>query len=445
MESSFGKPETPREVFRAARYLAKWCRKEAVIWPDHRGAKGQLWKAAQLLNSTLLGLVTGCEGFKGVEAMTATMSPAMRKATGIDRRVPDSTLRDYLAELPEAEVREMLQSQVKELHYRKTLPQYAAAHAPITMCAIDGKYGLAEHKATSRELYPHFQPKPQLSDKRRIKGEVRVISVSLVSGAAPFFLDAVPVRGNTNEMGMFPEVLASLLREWKACGLVDLLSVDAGSVSKDHAEAVDRAGLLYLMAVKGSQKELHAELVRQLGLGDSACADYHFDEPYQGHRVVTSVWVTDRIAGWNDWQHLRLGIRVERRTLGRDGEPDKHEDRYFATNALPSRLTPHQWHQVVRNHWLVENQCHCVLDVSFQEDRHPWSRDPHLKLIVALLRRLAFNLVSTFRGVHMRSEKNRNMPWKQVLSLFRRAVETAGEDILVGLKLKPETAHKAAA
>jgi predicted transposase YbfD/YdcC len=403
-----------------------------------------LWKAAQLLDSTLLGLVTGREGFKGVEAMTKAMSPAMRKATGIKKRVPDTTLRDYLLTLDVTEVRQAVQRQAKDLHYRKTLPQCAAAHAPITMCAVDGKYGPAVHKVTSTRHYPYFQPKPQLSDGQRIKGEVRLISVSLVSGAAPFFLDAVPVRGNTNEMGMFPEVLASLLREWKQCGLVDLVSVDAGSVSKDHAGAVDKAGLLYLMAVKGAQKELHSELVRQLGFGDSACADFRIDEPYQGDRVVTSVWVTDKIAGWNDWQHLRLGIRVERRTLSKDGKTLKHEDRYYATNALLSRLTPHQWQRVVRNHWLVENQCHCVLDVSFQEDRHPWSRDPHLKLIVALLRRLAFNLVSAFRGVHLRSEKNRAMPWKEVLDLFRRAVEQAGEDILVNLKQKPETARIAA-
>lgn len=444
MEVSNGSVKTPSEIFRVARYLAKWLGRLAVIWPDHRGANGQLWSAAQLLTALLLGLVCGCKGFKDVEELTATMSPAMRKATGIKRRLPDTTLRDFVVGMSVQQTRCLVQWLAKDLHYRKTLPQCAAPHAHVTMSAIDGKYDMAEHKVTSTRAYPYFQPKPKLSDKRRIRGEVRVISVALVSGQAPFFLDAVPVRGNTNEMGMFPEVLSALLAAWKEIGLVDLVSVDAGSVSKDHAEAVDGAGLLYLMAVKGPQHELHSELVRQLGKGDNACADFRFEETYQGRRVVTSIWVTEGIAGWNDWQHLRLGLRVERRSFGKPGESDKHEDRYYATNALPAKLTPAQWLQVVRNHWLVENQCHCVLDVSFEEDRRPWSRDPHVKLIVALLRRLAFNLVSAFRGIHLRSEKNRNLPWKQVINLFRRAVEQAGEDILAGLKLKPETARSAA-
>ena len=311
------------------------------------------------------------------------------------------------------------------------------------MVALDGKYYPKAWTRTSgdddkswKKDYPFLQEKRR--DGNRVIGEIRVVSVLLVRCNAPVFLDAVPVRGATNEMGTFKEVFERLMDQWGDKQLFRLVSVDAGMVSRDNADTVDAADMGYLMAVKGNQPDMHAEMKRQLAGRSHAEADHFSSEPYQGNTVEYRLWRTKDIAGWNGWSHIKQGFREERRVIPNDTKKKTTVGtRYFVTNRLFPHLTSKDWLQVIRNHWQVENNGHCTLDVSMKEDKRPWSRHPHVHLIVALLRRVAFNLLSLYRGVYQRNEENRSVPWRSLLNqVYTVWVSATEKDLLDRRELK---------
>jgi hypothetical protein len=101
-------------------------------------------------------------------------------------------------------------------------------------------------------------------------------------------------------------------------------------------------------------------------------------------------------------------------------------------------LTAAQWLLVVRHHWGVENNCHHTLDTAFEEDDRPWIvSDPRGMLVVALLRRLAYNLLTLFRSVTQRSDERRATPWLDLLRWFYNAIISATDADLAGLRPRP--------
>ena len=388
---------------------------------DPRHTKNRKWTLEQLLVLLLMGLVSGKLGFKDVEEMSGLLSAAVRRAFGITGDISDGAMWDLCQRLSWEKVQNILVESAKAAHRRHALDAIAD-HVPVPMVALDGKYYTKAWTRTSgdddeswKQDFPFLQEKRR--DGNRVIGEVRVMSVLLVRGNAPVFLDAVPVRGSTNEMGTFKEVFERLMEQWGDKQLFRLVSMDAGMVSRENADIVDAADMGYLMAIKDNQPEMIAEMKRQLAGRSQAEADCHTTERYQGKTVEYRLWQTQDIAGWNGWSHIKQGFREERRTIHQDPETqDEVGTRYFVTNRLFPHLNSKDWLKVIRNHWQVENNGHCVLDVSLNEDKRPWSRQPHVHLVIALLRRVAFNLLSLYRGVCQRSEENRRMPWRSLLN-----------------------------
>jgi len=115
------------------------------------------------------------------------------------------------------------------------------------------------------------------------------------------------------------------------------------------------------------------------------------------------------------WEHLRTVLRVESEAVDADETVVRHADRHCASSLPVSRLTPEQWLLVVRRHWGVET-AHPILDVALVEDARPWiEANPRGALVVAILRRLAYTMLTLFRSVTQRSDERRDVPWKTLL------------------------------
>jgi hypothetical protein len=100
-------------------------------------------------------------------------------------------------------------------------------------------------------------------------------------------------------------------------------------------------------------------------------------------------------------------------------------------------LSPKQWLHVVRAHWGVENNCHNTFDTVFEEDDHPWiESSPKGALAVALLRRLAYNLLTLFRSVTQRSEDKRAEPWRDLVAAVYDALISTTHEQLRALRLR---------
>ena len=413
---------------------------ELVDWtavPEHRQVAKVKWHRRKLLEGVLLGLISGRSGFAGMEKLSKVLSPAVRKVLGMGRRIPDTTLSEFVCGPQTTGLQNVLVEMGKRMHRRKSL-EGLTRDLPIRMLSIDGKYDRAfvsirdgETKETLLERvrrdFPYFQADEAMKG-RRLYGEVRTSSVCLVGNGQATYLDCVPVRAETNEMGMFPEVLARIRANWGNTWQIELLSMDAGMTSLDNATLVDQANLGYLMAVKDNQPTLLTELHRLLG---TASPNHKYTEQYRGKKITFRIWRTREIAGWNGWSHLRQGIRIQRETRDRNDQIEKTEDRYYVTNLLWKRLSSAQWAHQIRSHWLVENAAHRTLDVQLEEGDSPWTQHPNGMLAMALLRRVALNLLNLLRSLYLRSEESRATPWKQLMQAFNDLLRLATMDDLV--------------
>jgi hypothetical protein len=299
------------------------------------------------------------------------------------------------------------------------------------MISIDGKYRHVKVRKERVWQYPFFQAVGAPEGEWQ-QGEVRTISASAVSSRATFSLNCLPVRRETNEMGMFPEVFRSLLADWGETELAELFATDAGSASLQNATLVHDAGHGYLMMLNDFQPELLLEAERQLARLAADKAEAVWQERYRGKDVAYRLWRTSEMTGWNGWDHLRQVLRLERRVLG--GGPagtDKVGTRYVLTNLPQNRLSADAWVKVIRRRWGVENGTHWTLDAIMDEDDLPWILDPNGMIVVQMLRRIGLNIVALFRGVHLRSADNRLRPWRDIMEDFAEALKSATEEDLM--------------
>jgi len=403
---------------------------------DLRGRHGKkLWSPEQFSKAIVAGVVAGRKGFLGVEKLSKQFAWEVEKRLGFFRRLPDTTLRDYVVKADLGGYRTVLRQQARSLYRSKSLSR--SEGLPIHMVSVDGKYRYVWVHQERADDYPYFQTVKEPVEDRQ-KGEVRSITVSLVTSRSTFVLDTIPVRRETNEMGMFPEVLEAILEDWGNTDLPELVAADAGSASLANATLVNEAGLGYLMVLNGFQPELLREAERQLGRRSAEHAEATWEERYQGKMLVYRLWRTGEMADWNGWTHLQQVLRLERREVSDRPEiPDKVGTRYFLSNLPWGRLAPADWIQVIRRRWGVENGAHWTLDKILEEDDHPWTKDPHGMLVLQMLRRIGLNILALHRGVHLRSEENRMQPWKDFLENFHDVLRHAEpQDLLDRRALK---------
>jgi predicted transposase YbfD/YdcC len=376
---------------------------------DPRGRRGRRWSLAMLLRAVVVGMVAGCKSVSELEAVTAEMSPSARRSLRLGRRLPDTTARDTLCVLDPLEVRRPLHALVRAAHRRKALPP---ERLPFGVVAMDGKATAVE---VADDQYAQRQPH---SNRSGDFGVVRTITSCLVSTRARPCIDVVPVHPSTNEMGQFESALRRLVEAYRGVHLFQLITYDAGACSQENARVVVEHGLDYLFNLKGTQPTLLAEAERLLGRRTAAQADAYTEDVVGSHSVVRRVYVTADLAGWLDWSHMNTLVRVESERLDSKGNRVEHFDRYFVSSLTSDRLSPSQWLHVVRSHWGVENNCHHTWDTVLQEDARPWiQRCPRGTVVVMVLRRIAYNLLTLFRSVTQRSDERRQMPWKDLLRL----------------------------
>jgi hypothetical protein len=394
---------------------------------DPRACQGQRWPLAPLLRAMLTGLLAGAQSLAQTEWVTDTLSPAARHTLGIQRRVPDTTLRDLLCVLPPKALRQSLHAMVRAAHRRHALEP---DRLPFGVVAMDGK---ATALPSCDDYYAQRQSQ---NEGRLLVGLLRTMTCSLVSSRARVCIDAAPIPASTNEMGQFESTLRGLMTAYRGLDLFRLVSYDAGACSESNAAVIRAMGLHYLLGLKGTQPTLLGEAERLLGaLGPEHAVAQSDDAMGAGKRWVRRLYLSAEIAAFGGWEHVRTVLRVESEQLDDKGRRGAYENRYFLASLPLARLTASQWLLLVRRHWGVENNCHHTLDSVFREDEHPWIQtEPRGALAVLLLRRIAYNLLSLFRSVTQRSEEHRATPWRTLIGYLRHAFVAATHDDVVGLR-----------
>lgn len=375
---------------------------------DPRGKKGQRWQMTVFLRATIAGIISGQKNLKEVEALTTDMTPMVRKLLGLKRRVPDTTMRDCFIRLDPDSLRNILHKMAQVANRRKALLPIGL---PGGVVAMDGKWSV------TNIVDPAYTQHHSDGPKGKPIEQLRTVTSCLISSKAKVCLDAFLIPPATNEKGIFICAFDSLLASYP--NLFEIVTYDAGANTKANAEHVDSKGIGYVFGLKADQgtlfdeaKRLLSELPREEALAETT-------DIVSGKTVKRRLWKTTEIAGYYDWQHLRMVLRVQATIINNETAGiESIEDRYFITNVPVGRMKNSQWLMLVRRHWAVENNCHNIWDRILREDDRVWIREPQGMLAVQLLRRIAFNLMSLFRSCTQRSDEKREMPWKDLMKEF---------------------------
>lgn len=393
-------------------------RREALDFedfPDPRDPRGVRWPLPTLLNAAMWGMLTIGRSLRATEDLSEDLAGSRLR---IPRRVPDSTLGDVLARLSPEPLRQHLREHIRSEHRRKAL---APTVLPIGVVSIDGK----EVGRTEARFHPMCQE--QTGADGRPQFSFRVLNASLISAAAPVCIDQMPIASKTNEMGTFKEFLDGMLRFYGRSGLFELVVTDAGMTSEQNARFVDERQLGYLMALKGNQPELEREARRVMAVVgvEEPEAQTHWESDSSRGVIRHQIFRSNEMAGWGSWSHLRQVwmVRVLRRPArGGYGPVQILEERLYLTNLPTGRLDGAKALRVVRGHWRIENELHGTLDLQWQEDATRWVRRGNGLPVCALLRALAFNLLSLLRAVHLRSDAGRDVTWRRLRDWLRDAL-----------------------
>ena len=423
-----------REVRRICGFLsARQLRLHLDRVPDHRDRRGRRWRLDTLLFATLLGVMTGQKSFADVERLTENLSVATRHLLGIRRTVPDTTLRDALSTVEPEALRPILHYATRSAHRSKSLS--VDFDLPFGVVSMDGKY-VTVPAVDDRysQLVTHD------TDQGHLGGRIGTMTAVLSSCQARPCINVVPIPAVTNEMSTFERALDVLLAAYGQLDLFRLVTYDAGACSKANAQHIRDRRLHYLLSLKGSQPELSYWAHVWLGQRPLQQADAANTEGTGRAQVTRRIFLAACPTAPEGWEHLRTLIRINTDTFDRLGQLNT-ETFYYISSLAIDRLTPKQWLTVIRRHWAVET-VHQILDGAFAEDDHPWVlENPRLTLVVMILRRIGYTLLTIFRSITQRSDDRRQEPWNYLLQRIRDAVLLATTSLLDGIRHRtPDTA-----
>ena len=258
----------------------------------------------------------------------------------------------------------------------------------------------------------------QAVDEEIVAMDGKALRRAIQTGGIPYMVSAWAVRNGlvlgqmrveekSNEITVVPHLLRAL--DLAGC----IVTLDAMGCQKRIAREIIEADAQYVLALKGNQETVHAEVRSYL---DDAIAQAPAELAYtetvekdHGRLETRRYWQSERLDWFADrgkWQGLRsVGVVESVRELKGQVQTER---RYFLSSLT---LDAPRFARAVRSHWGVENQLHWVLDVQFGEDQSR-ARSGHAAENLATLRRLALNLLkrdtTKKRGIR---GKQKNADW----------------------------------
>ncbi len=201
----------------------------------------------------------------------------------------------------------------------------------------------------------------------RARGHGPIHLVNVWAARNRLVLGQLKVDDHSNEITALPPLLRAL--ELAGC----VVTVDAMGCQKTVAKEIHEADADYVLALKGNQGTLHAEV--QAFLDDAhargfAGLAHQFTQTLEkdhGRIETRRYWITEAIAWLADrpqWEALRSVGMVE---AVREVQGKSTTQRRYYLSSLPAQVE--RFAAAVRGHWEIENCLHWVLDVQMGEDR----------------------------------------------------------------------------
>jgi hypothetical protein len=382
-----------------------------------------------VLALVLLGLMAGCKGLVELEELSGDVKGVIRQWLGIPgRRLADTTARSILCRLNPADLIPLLHRVVIAAQHRGV---WSSAYGlPVGIVAMDGK-GTSLPSWAGAFAQRH-DPKEGLP-----YGLLRTVTSTLVTSRSRSCIDVSPIPAATNEMGQFGPAFASLVANHAS--RFDMVSYDHGANGEDNAKLVLAHHKHYLFQMNDERRHMQ-QLIEEL-LAHQPVVDRDVELNSRGEQVTrelrmmrVNIGILPGLPRKSElWEHTKTILRVDKETEHTDHRVTC-ERRYYASSLPAREMRPSQWNVAIKLHWGVETS-HQILDTAFEEDGRPWIRtDPNGMLVMMLLRRIAYTLLSLFRSVTQRSEEKRNEPWRRSMQKVRNTLVGAEARTVAGLR-----------
>jgi predicted transposase YbfD/YdcC len=361
--------------------------------PDVRSARGKRHPLAGLVLLACAATLCGIRSYSAVAEWGHTaqeVDPALLQRLGLGRHGPPSaaTLHRLFRWLDVAALERVLGQWAQEV-----LAALPAPAGHLEGVAMDGK--------TLRGT--------------RTDGVPGLHLLAAVSHRLGLTVGQVPVGEKTNEIPLAHTLLDGLLLVGR------VLTMDALLTQRAIAQDIlDRHGE-YLMVVKDNQPTLRADIAF-LFEGPAGC-------PAGGTRTQSTDRDHDRrerrtlqastaLTDYLDWPGAAQVFRVDRQVVDTSTGEIRLEVVYGVTSLSAERADARALLRLLRGHWTIENRCHWVRDVTFDEDRSQ-ARSGAIPQVMAALRNLAISLLrlAGFPSIAAATRHLAALPWKALALL----------------------------
>lgn len=290
-------------------------------------------------------------------------------------------------------------------------------HADVLGTFLDLPAGIPSHDTLNR-VFAVLQPQalqavllPWLAERRGVPGEFVHLDgktlrgtrckrqklkalhvVSAWAGQTGLTLGQVAVDKKSNEITALPQLLELLDLQDK------IVTIDAMGCQTELAQAIVDGGGDYVLAVKGNQPTLHAEIQEAFAQAPapklrSSRQTTTFDTGHgrSEQRTVEVLPAQDSLSAAQQalWAGVVSLVMVTCVVWEQATARQRTEVRYFLSSLPP---VARRLGAAIRGHWQIENGLHWVLDVVFREDaRRVYDRTTAEN--VAFMNRLALSLL----------------------------------------------------
>lgn len=331
---------------------------------DERAPWRVLYPLREVLLLVVCGTIAACDDFDELAAWGEHHLDFLRRFAPFHHGIPcERWLR-------------ILLNRIDPILFKRCFESWVAATWPDRpeFIAIDGK--------TARRTH----------DRR--KGTKALHTLSAYATTARLVLAQRSVPEKTNEITAIPELLDDLAEAGQLKGA--LVTIDAMGCQVEIAERIVAHGADYLLALKGNQPTLEADVIEYFRTApkDEVVAKTTVEK---GHgRIETRTYIASQTVDWIKstrsypgqprFSDIKTIIKIEERAEHSDRTT--FDTRFFISSAP---LDIERLAKGARGHWGVESM-HWLLDVEFKDDLSRY-RSGHGAKNMAVVRRFALGLV----------------------------------------------------
>lgn len=146
------------------------------------------------------------------------------------------------------------------------------------------------------------------------------------------------------------------------------ITADSLLTQRDLANYLVARGAHYHFTVKGNQPTLQEDI--RVLFARRAGADFTELSPADHGRIETRrIWCSNRLNDYLDFPHVGQVFLIERETIEKKSGCVRGEVALCITSRTPDQARPADLLRINRGHWTIENSCHHVLDMTWDEDR----------------------------------------------------------------------------